>query len=224
MKLRAIIYTRVSTEKETQETSLKRQQEELLKGADEWGMKVVDVVEEKASGYDVDRDGFLNMLTTFKEGKANALLIQDDTRLGRGNAKVALIHQLNKLGIRIYTMEDMGTMVLSETDTMILDIVSIVEEYQRKLHNLKIKRGMKKAVEQGYDPSINLIDKKHGGGRKKQDVPIEEIVRLKENGLTFHEVAATLRGFGYSLSKATAHRRYQEYKRKQQQPENEGYT
>ena len=30
-------------------------------------------------------------------------------------------------------------------------------------------------------------------------------------GLTFSEIAATLRGFGYSISKATVHRRYQEY-------------
>ncbi|WP_096190674.1 YneB family resolvase-like protein [Evansella halocellulosilytica] len=211
--MRAIIYTRVSTDKGTQETSLKRQQQELLRGAQEWKMNVVDVIEEKASGYDIDRQGVLNMLSKFKSGQADALLIQDDTRLGRGNAKVALIHQLHKWGIQIYTIEDMGTIVLSETDTMILDIVSIVEEYQRKLHNLKIKRGMKKAVEEGYNPAENLRYKQHAGGRKKKEVPIEEIVRLKSNGLTFHEVAATLRGFGYSLSKATAHRRYQQYMR-----------
>jgi hypothetical protein len=29
--------------------------------------------------------------------------------------------------------------------------------------------------------------------------------------LTFSEIAATLRGFGYNVSKATVHRRYQEY-------------
>lgn len=42
-------------------------------------------------------------------------------------------------------------------------------------------------------------------------MPIDEIVRLRKNNLTFAEIAATLRGFGYDVSKATVHRRYQEY-------------
>lgn len=37
-------------------------------------------------------------------------------------------------------------------DTMLLEILAIVEEYQRKIHNAKIKRGMKRAVENGYRP------------------------------------------------------------------------
>ena len=39
---------------------------------------------------------------------------------------------------------------------MVLKIVAMVEEYQRKLHNIKIKRGMKRAVENGYKPEKNL--------------------------------------------------------------------
>jgi hypothetical protein len=34
---------------------------------------------------------------------------------------------------------------------------------------------------------------------------------LRHNGLTFAEIAATLSGFGYPVSKATVHRRYREY-------------
>ncbi|MGA9226650.1 MAG: recombinase family protein, partial [Mesobacillus sp.] len=41
--------------------------------------------------------------------------------------------------------------------------------------------------------------------------PIEEIVKLRNNGLTFAEIAATLRGFGFNVSKATVNRRYLEY-------------
>lgn len=35
---------------------------------------------------------------------------------------------------------------------MVLEIVSIVEEYQRKIHNMKIRRGMKRAVKNGFKP------------------------------------------------------------------------
>ena len=94
---------------------------------------------------------------------------------------------------------------------MVLNILSIVEEYQRKIHNLKIKRGMKRAIEQGYRPERNLKHIGENAGRERIDLPVEEIVRLRHNGLTFAEIAATLRGFGYDVSKATVHRRYREY-------------
>ncbi|TMW73304.1 YneB family resolvase-like protein [Alteribacter natronophilus] len=207
---KAVIYTRVSTKKEEQESSLARQRSELEGLAQKYGLGVVKVIEEQQSGYEIDRDGIFEMLAVFSEKQADTLLIQDDTRLGRGNAKMALIHQLHKLGVTVCTVQDQGKLVLSETDSMVLDIVSIVEEHQRKLHNLKIRRGMRQAVENGYRPARNL---KGGGkgGRRKKEVPVEEIVRLRNNGLTFHELAATLRGLGFDLSKATAHRRYREY-------------
>ncbi len=210
--MKAIIYCRVSTDKEAQHSSLARQKEELIELAEKNGYVVFKVIEEKASGYEIERDGIFELLEDFKEKKAEILLIQDDTRLGRGNTKIALVHQLIKYQIQIQTINDYGELKLSETDTLVLDIVSIVEEYQRRLHNLKIKRGMRKAITNGYNPRENLGDL-HLGGRSKKEVPIEELVRLKSMNLTFREIAATLRGFGYDVSKATVHRRYQEYKK-----------
>ncbi|MCY8069313.1 recombinase family protein, partial [Bacillus haynesii] len=145
--MNAIIYTRVSTAKEQQETSLKRQEEELQSLAAEHGMNVVNVISEQASGYEMDRDGVFDLLEEIKTSDIDAVLIQDDTRLGRGNAKIALLHCLYKEGVQIYTLAHRGKLELSEADSMVLEIVGIVEEYQRKIHNLKIKRGMKKAVE-----------------------------------------------------------------------------
>lgn len=165
--MNAIIYTRVSTAKEQQETSLKRQAEELQSLAAEHGMNVVNVISEQASGYEMDRDGVFDLLEEIKTSDIDAVLIQDDTRLGRGNAKIALLHCLYKEGVQIYTLAHRGKLELSEADSMVLEIVGIVEEYQRKIHNLKIKRGMKKAVENGYRPERNLKHRKEGGGRER---------------------------------------------------------
>ncbi|ALC81154.1 MULTISPECIES: YneB family resolvase-like protein [Bacillus] len=213
----AIIYARVSTTKEQQETSLKRQLEELAGLAAENNMTVVRTISEKASGYDLDRQGVFELLDSMKEFKADAVLIQDETRLGRGNAKIALLHCIYKEGARIFSISHRGELELSEADSMVLEIVSIVEEYQRKLHNLKIKRGMKKAVKNGYRPQDHLVPFHDGTGKERKDVPLEEIVRLRARKLTFHEIAATLRGVGYDVSKATVHRRYQEYIQKEEQ-------
>lgn len=208
--MKAIIYCRVSTDKLTQHSSLIRQKEELTLLAKKNNFTIYKIIEEKASGYEIEREGIFELLDDFKEKRAEVLLIQDDTRLGRGNTKIALVHQMIKYDIQIQTINDDGELKLSETDTLVLDIVSVVEEYQRKLHNLKIKRGMKKAIENGYNPLENLGNS-NSGGRNKKDVPIEEIIRLKTMKLTFREIAATLRGFGYDVSKATVHRRYQEH-------------
>ena len=210
---RAIIYCRVSTNKDTQETSLIRQQEELTHFAKKFGFQIVDTVLEKASGYDLDRDGMLKILSMAKDGNFDILLIQDETRLGRGNAKIVLLHCLMKEGISLYTIDQYGELKLSESDSMVLKIVGLVEEYQRKIHNIKIQRGMKKAIENGFQPEKNFRNRSTSGGRDKKEVPIDEIIQLRNKGLTFAEIASTLRGFGYDISKATVHRRFQEYER-----------
>ncbi|MBO8176983.1 YneB family resolvase-like protein [Aeribacillus pallidus] len=208
--MNAILYCRVSTTKDTQETSLERQEEELRQLADKYGFHIKAVIKDQASGYELDRPGMMELLDRIKEGSIDAILIQDETRLGRGNAKIALLHVIMKEGVKVYSMSHQGELQLSESDSMVLQIVSMVEEYQRKIHNLKIKRGMKRAVERGYRPEKNL-PRHSSGGRDKKELPIQEIVRLRQNDLTFEEIAATLRGFGYDVSKATVHRRYQEY-------------
>lgn len=211
--MKAIIYCRVSTDKNTQETSLSRQKEELLQLAKHHQFEVVTCIEEKISGYEIDRDGIFNMLEYFSQGLADCLLIQDETRLGRGNTKIALFHQLQKLEIPIYTVVDNGELELSESDSMVLQIVGIVEEYQRKIHNLKIKRGMKRAVQNGYNPKENLKNQDQALGRERIEFPIKEVIRLRQNKLTFEEITHTLNGMGYQVSKATVHRRYQEFQK-----------
>lgn len=209
--MKSIIYCRVSTNKQTQETSLERQEVELIDAANHWKFEVTKIIKDQASGYDLDRPGVLEIFDLIKEEDIEAILVQDETRLGRGNAKIALLHCLKKEGVKVFCVSHQGELELSESDSMVLNIVSMVEEYQRKLHNLKIKRGMKRAVEKGFHPEFNLNGQRNDQGRDRIELPIEEIVRLRQNDLTFAEIAATLRGFGYKVSKATVNRRYQEY-------------
>lgn len=209
--MKAIIYCRVSTTKQSQETSLRRQEEELLALASEFDFEVEKIISEKASGYELERDGILELLSLIKDRDVKAVLIQDETRLGRGNTKIALLHCIMKENVALYTIAHNGKLQISEADSMVLQIVGIVEEYQRKLHNIKIKRGMNRAIKEGYQPERNLKNQGMSSGRERIEVPIEEIVRLRKNELTFAEIAATLRGLGFNISKATVNRRYLEY-------------
>jgi len=206
----AVIYCRVSTDKETQSSSLERQEEELLRYAKEQNYEVKCIFQDKHSGYDVEREGLLEMLDFIKEKDIQALFVQDETRLGRGNARMAVLHLLQKTETDVFSMRDAGPVQLNEMDTMLLEILAIVEEYQRKIHNAKIRRGMRRAVENGYRPEQNLSNRGNPNGQERKEVPIEEIVKLRNRGFTFEEIATTLRGLGFDVSKATVHRRYQE--------------
>lgn len=213
----AVIYCRVSTQREEQETSLERQEQELRALALRNNMNVLRVIKEQASGYEADREGALDLLEFIKREKIDVVLIQDETRIGRGDAKLAFMRYIIKENVKIFTLSHNGELQLSEADSMVLKIVSHVEEFQRKIHNAKISRGINRAVEGGYKPQNNLANQGLGG-RDKIEVPIEEIVKLRENNkLTFAEIAATLRSLGnYNVSKATVHRRYKEYVEEQE--------
>ncbi|WP_341320736.1 recombinase family protein [Solibacillus sp. FSL H8-0523] len=208
---KAVLYCRVSTEKDTQETSLVRQEEELKRYAKSLGYSELSVYKDQHSGYEVDRDGLLDMLDFMKEENIKAIFVQDETRLGRGNARMAVLHLIQKYEATVYTLNDAGPIALNEMDTMLLEILAIVEEYQRRMHNAKIRRGMRRAVENGYMPQNNLKNRGNIEGRERKDVPVEEIVQLRQKGLTFAEIAMTLKGLGIPISKATVHRRYIEY-------------
>lgn len=211
MKNAAVIYCRVSTTKETQQSSLARQQQELEVFAKQQGYTVAARFQDQHSGYDVERDGLLEMLDFMKEHEVRCVFVQDETRLARGNARIAVLHLIQKMDAQVLTLNEAGPLALNDMDTMLLEILAIVEEYQRKLHNAKIKRGMQRAVAQGYRPQDNLKNRGNIEGAPRIDVPIEEIVRLRELGLTFQEITTTLNGLGYDVSKATVNRRYLAY-------------
>lgn len=209
-----VLYCRVSTEKSGQEQSLARQEEELHRLANELSYRVEGVFSDQHSGYDMEREGLLDLLEFVKEHNVHAILIQDETRLGRGNARVAILHVLSKTSTKVISNHEQGPISLNEMDTMLLEILAIVEEYQRKLHNAKIKRGMRRAVLKGYRPEKNLRNRGNIDGRERIEVPLEEIISLRQKGLTFEEITAVLNGLGHDVSKATVHRRYQEYQEK----------
>lgn len=208
--MKVAIYARVSTERDTQETSLVRQVEELKRFAASQKWEVVKIIQEKASGFHIERPGLLELFDNMSEGLIEALLIQDETRIGRGNTKIAILHQIRKYNGKVYSLENGGELQIGEMEGMVLEILAIVEEYQRRLSNHKISRGIRRAMEQGYRPENNL---KHTGegGRKRNELPLDEIIRLRAKKLTYEEIAAMLRGKGYEASRATVHRRYKEY-------------
>ena len=78
--MKAALYARVSTDKDEQATSLERQRVELERYAEQNGYTIVLTVEEKESGYEVDRPGILQILDAMRQNKLEAVIVQDETQ------------------------------------------------------------------------------------------------------------------------------------------------
>lgn len=69
---------------------------------------------------------------------------------------------------------------------------------------------MKRAVKNGYKPERNLKNRHENSGKEKRGSGFGNY-QAESQQAYLAEIAATLRGFGYDVSKATVHRRFQEY-------------
>ena len=77
------LFMRVCTTKSARNIII-TSKDELLHLAERYQMNVTKVIEEQASGYTIERDGILEVLDTIRDEQIDVLLIQDETRLGRG--------------------------------------------------------------------------------------------------------------------------------------------
>ena len=80
---KAVIYSRVSSEGNRQDTE--RQTSELIEYANRMGYKLVEVYEEKVSGYkkNEDRPIFSKMLEEIDKGEIDKVLVWELSRIGR---------------------------------------------------------------------------------------------------------------------------------------------
>ena len=94
------------------------------------------------------------------------------------NTSAAIGKSATALAVNSHVSEAQKLLVQELFNTV--GLTTIVEEYQRRIHNAKIRRGMRRAVENGYRPQDNL--KNHGNheGRERIEVPIEVIVNLRQ--------------------------------------------
>ncbi|MFD1426174.1 YneB family resolvase-like protein [Kroppenstedtia sanguinis] len=223
--MKGILYARISAQNPKQESSLKGQVEALSAWASELGVEVVETITEGHSGWDLDREGILRLLDAIREKQVEVVLVHDDSHLGKEDAKLAIIHQLTRADCKIYSLWSKGELELSADEWRVLETMARVEELQRNWMKRKISEGIRRAVREGYRPEKNLKNREQGG-RSRKEVPLKQIVALRKRKLTFEEVAATLQGFGYDVSRATVHRRYLEWQKAQiseGKPEKEGY-
>ena len=193
--IKTVIYSRVSSESERQDTE--RQTKELQEYANRMNYDVVEIFEEKVSGFKKNdqRHIFSKMLELAKEGSIDKILVWELSRIGRSVLQslqnIQLLHDL-KVGLYI---KNFNLETLNEDKTpnsLSMFMVQILFSVANMESKMTLSR-----LESGYRNHI----KKHGSksvGRKKGNIDCNEtilnrhsdVVRLIKRGLSIRNISA----------------------------------
>ncbi len=190
MNSRAVIYARVSSEGDRQNTD--RQVVDLQAYAVSAGLEVVRVFTEKASGARDDRPVLAECLDWCCEGNADILLVSEISRLGR-TVKIIVdaVDRLTKAGVSIH-FQDMNVDTLlpsGEENTyaaMLVTMLGLGAQMERSLIMGRLNSGRKHAMENGV-----VMGRKRGSVKSKEQKEKEyaEVIRLLKKGTSIRNTA-----------------------------------
>lgn len=196
--IKAVIYSRVSSESERQDTE--RQTNELIEYANRMGYTIIEVYEEKVSGFkkNEQRPVFSKMLTDININRIDKVLVWELSRIGRSVLQsLQNIQTLHDLKVGIY-IKNFNIETLNEDKTpnsLAMFMVQILFSVAAMESQMTLSR-----LQSGYRNHV----KKHGSqsvGRKKGSIDNDEIVlerhsdvvRLLKRDLSIRNISAITR-------------------------------
>lgn len=153
--MRAVAYTRVSTDKCEQELSLEHQSDMLRKYAERRGDELIEIYADKGkSGTKMaNRADLRRMLADAERGKFEKIYVKDMTRLFRNTLDfIQTSRHLEDLGIKLHLMDfgDAG----QDMDSFTLNIFSMLAEQESKKMSKSMKAGKRVSMERGIVPNF----------------------------------------------------------------------
>ena len=190
MGVRSVIYARVSSTSDRQDTA--RQVADLQKYAAASGLEVVKVFEEKASGARNDREVLADCLASLHAGDADTLLLSELSRLGRNVRKILdVADDLTKAGINIHILDlNIDTLLPDGKENpmakLMLTVLGLGAELERKNIVSRLNSGRERAKEKGVK-----MGRPEGTRMSDKDLldKYPEVVRKLRKGLSIRDVA-----------------------------------
>lgn len=192
--IKAVIYSRVSSEGNRQDTE--RQTKELIEYANKMEYELVGVYEEKVSGFkkNEERPIFSKMLEEIEKGNIDKCLVWELSRIGRGViSSLQNIQLLTDKKVSIY-IKNFNLETLNEDKTpnsLAMFMVQILFSVATMESQLTLSR-----LQSGYRSLVNTKGTK-AVGRKTGSIETEEeilkkhtdIVKLLKKKLTIRQIA-----------------------------------
>ena len=193
--IKTVIYSRVSSESERQDTE--RQTNELQQYAKRMNYEVVQVFEEKVSGFKKNdqRPVFSMMLEMAKEGSIDKILVWELSRIGRSVLQslqnIQLLHDL-KVGLYIknFNLETLNEDKTPNSLSMFMvQILFSVANMESQMTLSRLQSGYRNHIKKNGNQSV---------GRKKGNTDCDEkilnrhsdVVRLIKRGLSIRNISA----------------------------------
>ena len=184
---RVAIYARVSTTDQSTESQLL----DLRRYISDRGWQTFrEYCDNGVSGTKDSRPALNELMNDAKKRKFDTVLVWRFDRFARSTRHlINALEEFKNLGIDFVSYQE-NIDTSSPLGSAIFTIISAVAQLERDIIAERVKAGLRRAVENGKKL-----------GRPKAGIDEEEVVRLREKGLSFREIARRL-----NLSKSTVAR------------------
>ncbi len=183
-RMRTAIYARVSTSDQTNAIQVR----ELTEYVERRGWELASVYQDQMSGAKASRPGLDQLIADARKRKFDIVVVWKLDRFGRSLVHcVSGIQELASHGIRfIATSQGLDTDESNPASKLLMHILAAVAQFERELIRERVSAGMKAAKTHGTKTG-NAI------GRPRRIFNHDEVVRLRETGLSIEKIACEMR-------------------------------
>jgi excisionase family DNA binding protein len=151
-EVRAIIYARVSST--DQKSDLEKQVQYLTQYCSSRGYRVVDVLNDVASGLKTDRRGLLKLFNYVVNRQVDVVVVTYRDRLTRFGFEY-LEHFFNQYGVRVEVV--FGEEFKDAYQELVEDLIEIVTSFAEKLYGMRSHK--KKRLVEGFKKLLEEVEK-----------------------------------------------------------------
>lgn len=209
--MKAVGYTRVSTETQVREgQGLQVQEEQIEKYCKARKLELVGVYEDRGisgakadeKNLTIDREGLQNMLADIPSMGVKYVVVLNTSRLWRSDlVKILIQRELRKHDVDVKAIDQPTYSIYSQDDPsqfLINGMMELLDQYQRLDIALRLKRGrMNKAKNGGFAGGQRALGYKHIIVDNKPDITIDKkeaktvsmIRNLRRRGLSMKAIA-----------------------------------
>ncbi len=134
---RAVVYARVSSQKQNNEGTLERQIERILKYAKENNFEVIKIFKDTASGINDKRKSFWKMIEFIKENQVPYLIVEFEDRLTRFGLEY-IKALLEEYGTQLIVIEN--KMTKDKIQELVEDLITIITSFTARIYGARSQK------------------------------------------------------------------------------------
>lgn len=189
------LYVRVSTDGGRQDTTLQKNELRVL--AERRGWTVFKIYEDHASGAQVNRPGFTEMLRDCRQGKLDLIATWSIDRLARSMPQlVGTLEIFRELEVDFVSLRQEGMDTTTSGGRLLFHVISSVAEFERELLRERVVAGMNAARSRG----------RKIGRPKKKEFSLAEIKQIatarRKNAASIRALAHRFGATEYAVNQA----------------------